>query len=404
MIPDKKSRAVRMEKIPKQFVLSSDRYIITETKAGGLLGPKHTCHHGNHVQEDHSNALHDLDFMMPARVREVLESEGLGHKVIDKTIGQSEKVHKSLHLHIAEQNRQGKRSKMSKKTKDTEDKSVKFVTRRDKRESRRKPWTEHTASAKQPKEDGTSKLRNVMQDEIYNVRSEIQKTKWLSEQHMERLNVGPSFNSPRVVLVSSKVPKYAILQKTFKDERILPIVYDYEAWTFSDLIAAVQQKLETYKRGCKAKSILIICQGGPGYMYLLRNCVVTPQKMEKKSYHGLVEFWQEIGSCISKLTPEEAAIHIMGCRLIENDQGRRLLPIIQKHILPNIAKVESPIEDTELGKGVIELYFRHGRYIIWRTNQTTNITDIDFEAEEQEIEEGPIRSWTSLAGNVSEED
>ncbi|KAK3598278.1 hypothetical protein CHS0354_022594 [Potamilus streckersoni] len=407
MIPEKKSRAARTEKIPKQFVLSSDRYIITEKKVSGIPGPKLDCYHNRHVQRHHSNALYDLDFMMPARVREVLESEGLENKVIDKTIGQSEEVYKYLHLHMAEQNRKGKRSKVSNKTKDFEDKSVKLANRREKRESRGKPWTEHPVSSQQLKKEETSKLCNDMQNEIDNVQSEIQRTKWLSEKHIERITVGPSFNSPRVVLVSSKVPKHTLLQKTFKDEHILPVYYDYEEWTFSDIIKAVQQKLETHKRGCKAKSILIFCQGGPGYMYLLRNCVVTPQKMEKKSYHGLVEFWQEIGSCISKLTPEEAAVHIMGCRLIDNDQGRKLLPVIQRHILPNIVKVESPSEDTELGKGVLELYFRYDRYIIWRSHQNTNITDIDFDAEEQkkeEREEGQIRSWTSLAGDVSEDD
>ena len=47
----------------------------------------------------------DQDFMMPSRVREVLESEGLQDTVINKAISHDEKKYRKLNLKMAEETR-----------------------------------------------------------------------------------------------------------------------------------------------------------------------------------------------------------------------------------------------------------------------------------------------------------
>ncbi|KAJ8303714.1 hypothetical protein KUTeg_018735 [Tegillarca granosa] len=167
---------------------------------------------------------------------------------------------------------------------------------------------------------------------------------------------------------------------------------DFDTWSFIDITDAIQKKLESIKSGCKAKSICLLCQGGPGYLYILRKYVITPQKLRKDSYKSVKEFWKALAGQISKLTPSESKIHILGCRMGETKQGTELA-----------FKSEKIFKHSNRGKSVVSLYFNSRRYNVWRSHFDDSDDEvIDFEAEEHAMDETESipRTWSSLANEV----
>ncbi|KAJ8300093.1 hypothetical protein KUTeg_021612 [Tegillarca granosa] len=136
--------------------------------------------------------------------------------------------------------------------------------RRQSRHLRTRPWQERPQSpindtdmTSQREEKESHKSTDVVT--LY--QTEIEKARWLSEQQLEKALVGTFFEPPRLVLVSSKIPKCQYIPKVLLEgENVLYIVYDFDTWSFIDITDAIQKKLESIKSGCKAKSICLLCQ------------------------------------------------------------------------------------------------------------------------------------------------
>ncbi|ESP00274.1 hypothetical protein LOTGIDRAFT_173300 [Lottia gigantea] len=216
---------------------------------------------------------------------------------------------------------------------------------------------------------------------------ESNKLQWLSEQQQEKLYVFPGYIPPRLILMSSKLHKIHGVENMIREDTkgIIPIEYDFAKWTFTDLIDAVHKALNDYHFGSRARSILFLCQGGPGYAYILRNFVATPQKLRRKDFKPLVHFFRKLGCYLSKLDHEDTAIHFLGFDMEDNKQGKDLIKTIKQSLLPNQAMVEAPNENTAEERAIAILYFNPKEYYAWKTGD--------------EIEETP-RSWSSLAGRI----
>ncbi|KAL4219097.1 hypothetical protein ACF0H5_021680 [Mactra antiquata] len=331
----------------------------------------------------------DVDFSMPKEIREVLEEEGLEKKVINRAIGQSERKHKmmkkmfkdgSTMRHPEDQlprlkvvlppiistQKQVPRSSVSSD-------SWLDLSRQKPRQLPRIPLWEN------PMVEPSSK--DVVHDSIDTSPREDQESldirEWTINKQVEEIySEGGKFTSPRIILISSKVPKCHLLTQIYKDE-VIPILYDFDSFTFTEILDAISKKLNAHRKYCKAKSIMVLCQGGPGYIYLLKHYAITPQKLHKPSYRCVVGFWRALACVISQLNPEEAAIHIFGFNLIENQQGKELLKILQSLMYPNLVKIEVINEETESGKSLLEKYFIYKRYQMWKSYQNSSESNVD---------------------------
>ncbi|MEQ2307104.1 hypothetical protein AMECASPLE_014770 [Ameca splendens] len=149
---------------------------------------------------------------------------------------------------------------------------------------------------------------------------------WEEEKEMERLACeGDDFVPPKIMLISSKVPKAEYIPTIIRrdDPSIIPILYDHEHATFDDILEEIDKKLTAYRRGSKFWRMLIFCQGGPGHLYLLKNKVATFAKVEKEE--DMSQFWRRLSRFMSKLNPEPNVIHIMGCYVLGNPNGEKLI-------------------------------------------------------------------------------
>ncbi|MGH0160930.1 UNVERIFIED_CONTAM: hypothetical protein FKN15_044113 [Acipenser sinensis] len=85
----------------------------------------------------------------------------------------------------------------------------------------------------------------------------------------------------------------------------------------------IEKKLNIYRKGCKIWKMLIFCQGGPGHLYLLKNKVATFAKVEKEE--DMILFWKRLSRLMSKINPEPDLIHIMGCYVLGNANGEKVI-------------------------------------------------------------------------------
>ncbi|KAH3796757.1 NMDA receptor synaptonuclear signaling and neuronal migration factor-like [Dreissena polymorpha] len=208
---------------------------------------------------------------------------------------------------------------------------------------------------------------------------ELDQKKFRAAQHVEQMHTGDNFRPPRVVLISSKIPKCHLLTKIYKDD-VIPVLYDFDSNSFTELLDAITRRLDEFKKNCKARSIMVLCQGGPGYIYLLRNYAVTPQKLHKPSYRPVVGFWRAMAGLISKLSPLESAIHIFGFNLVGNEQGKQLVLMLQSLMYPNLVRVEPVTEETDEGRDIVNQYLNYGRYKILSKDANTT-KEVDFQKE-----------------------
>ncbi|KAJ8413817.1 hypothetical protein AAFF_G00064150 [Aldrovandia affinis] len=152
---------------------------------------------------------------------------------------------------------------------------------------------------------------------------------WDEERELERLACeGEDFIPPKIMLISSKVPKAEYVPTIIRrdDPSIIPILYDHEHATFDDILEEIEKKLTAYRKGCKIWRMLIFCQGGPGHLYLLKNKVATFAKVEKEE--DMIHFWRKLSRFMSVLNPEPNVIHIMGCYVLGNTNGEKLRTLI----------------------------------------------------------------------------
>nr|XP_009293526.1 NMDA receptor synaptonuclear signaling and neuronal migration factor-like isoform X1 [Danio rerio] len=201
---------------------------------------------------------------------------------------------------------------------------------------------------------------------------------WEEEREMERLACeGDDFIPPKIMLISSKVPKAEYLPNIIKrdDPSIIPILYDHEHATFDDILEEIEKRLTAYRRGSKIWRMLIFCQGGPGHLYLLKNKVATFAKVEKEE--DMSQFWKRLSRFMSKLNPEPNLIHIMGCYVLGNPNGEKLFQKLKNLMRPYSVTFESPLELSAQGKEMIEMYFDFRLFRLWKTRQHSKLLDYE---------------------------
>ncbi|XP_052443426.1 NMDA receptor synaptonuclear signaling and neuronal migration factor-like [Carassius gibelio] len=201
---------------------------------------------------------------------------------------------------------------------------------------------------------------------------------WEEEKEMERLACeGDDFIPPKIILISSKVPKAEYVPNIIRrdDPSIIPILYDHEHATFDDILEEIEKRLTAYRRGSKIWRMLIFCQGGPGHLYLLKNKVATFAKVEKEEDMSL--FWKRLSRFMSKVNPEPNLIHIMGCYVLGNPNGEKLFQKLKNLMRPYSVKFESPLELSAQGKDMIEMYFDFRLFRLWKTRQHSKLLDYE---------------------------
>ncbi|XP_063792247.1 NMDA receptor synaptonuclear signaling and neuronal migration factor isoform X1 [Pseudophryne corroboree] len=207
---------------------------------------------------------------------------------------------------------------------------------------------------------------------------ECEELNWEAEREMEILSCeGEDFIPPKIMLISSKVPKAEYIPTIIRrdDPSIIPILYDHEHATFDDILEEIEKKLNVYWKGCKIWEMLIFCQGGPGYLYLLKNKVATFAKVEKEE--DLIQFWRRLSKLMSKINPESNMIHIMGCYVLGNPNGEKLFQNLKNLMSPYRLEFKSPLELSAQGKQLIETYFDFRLYRLWKTRQHSKLLDYD---------------------------
>ncbi|XP_072422518.1 NMDA receptor synaptonuclear signaling and neuronal migration factor-like [Chiloscyllium punctatum] len=201
---------------------------------------------------------------------------------------------------------------------------------------------------------------------------------WEAEKELELLSCdGEDFVPPKIMLISSKVPKAEYIPTIIRrnDPSVIPILYDHEHAVFDDILEEIEKKLNAYRKGCKIWKLLIFCQGGPGHLYLLKNKVATFAKVEKEE--DMILFWKRLSRLMSKINPEPNVIHIMGCYILGNPNGEKLFRSLATLMTPHRISFESPLELSAQGKRMIETYFDFRLYRLWKSRQHSKLLDYD---------------------------
>uniref|UniRef100_A0A8C9XQ64 NMDA receptor synaptonuclear signaling and neuronal migration factor b n=1 Tax=Sander lucioperca TaxID=283035 RepID=A0A8C9XQ64_SANLU len=191
---------------------------------------------------------------------------------------------------------------------------------------------------------------------------------WEEEREMERVACeGEGFIPPKIMLISSKVPKAEYVPNIIRrhDPSIIPILY----------VKEIEKKLIGYRKGCKIWNMLIFCQGGPGHLYLLKNKVATFAKVEKEE--DMIQFWRRLSRLMSKLNPNPNLIHIMGCYVLGSANGEKLIQTLKKLMRPSLVEFKSPLELSAEGKEMIETYFDFRLFRLWKSRQHSKLLDYD---------------------------
>ncbi|KAG7234983.1 hypothetical protein INR49_003465, partial [Caranx melampygus] len=207
---------------------------------------------------------------------------------------------------------------------------------------------------------------------------EDEDAEWEEERELERAACeGDDFIPPKIMLISSKVPKAEYVPNIIRrdDPSIIPILYDHERATFDDILDEIEKKLSAYRKGCKIWNMLIFCQGGPGHLYLLKNKVATFAKVEKEE--DMIQFWRRLSRLMSKLNPEPNLIHIMGCYVLGSANGEKLIQTLKRLMRPSSVEFKSPLELSAQGKEMIEMYFDFRLFRLWKSRQHSKLLDYD---------------------------
>ncbi|KAF3696213.1 NMDA receptor synaptonuclear signaling and neuronal migration factor [Channa argus] len=219
----------------------------------------------------------------------------------------------------------------------------------------------------------------VKPDSLHDSRDRLDEdAEWEDERDVERAACeGEDFIPPKIMLISSKVPKAEYVPNIIRrdDPSIIPILYDHEHATFDDILEEIEKKLTAYRKGCKIWNMLIFCQGGPGHLYLLKNKVATFAKVEKED--DMIQFWRRLSRLMSKLNPNPNLIHIMGCYVLGSANGEKLIQTLKKLMRPTSVEFKSPLELSAQGKEMIEMYFDFRLFRLWKSRQHSKLLDYD---------------------------
>ncbi|XP_013922129.1 PREDICTED: NMDA receptor synaptonuclear signaling and neuronal migration factor [Thamnophis sirtalis] len=227
-----------------------------------------------------------------------------------------------------------------------------FAERRERSFSR--SWSDPTPI--KPENLSDSRESHEFQDSCCAVDKDVD-LNWEAEKELEAAACsGEDFVPPKIMLISSKVPKAEYVPTIIRrdDPSIIPILYAEE----------IEKKLNIYRKGCKIWKMMIFCQGGPGYLYLLKNKVATFAKVEKEE--DMIYFWKRLGRLMSKLNPVPNVIHIIGCYVLGNHNGEKVASLLLD--FPSF-----PLA----GKEMIETYFDFRLYRVWKTRQHSKLFDYD---------------------------
>ncbi|XP_019641044.1 PREDICTED: uncharacterized protein LOC109482662 [Branchiostoma belcheri] len=268
----------------------------------------------------------------------------------------------------------GQSSPSPSKSSKISDSLVSLQHRKEKREHREQPWTEDTPEH----EDLEWKIGDKLQLNIDGYQDDIVSLRWKGEQLEEKAALAARGfpTPPRVVLISSTVPKAKFLPLTVKeDPSVLVVPYDHQNDSFEKILGDIQSKLTSYCPGCKAKSLLMYMQGGPAHLYLKKNKVTTVAKLKKGGHGDMVCFWKALGSLMSKMEPDTTVIHIMGCNVMGYPKyvGIDLFECLQELMKPSIVRFEAPLEMSIEGNAVIQSYFDTNKYKLWKSQRYSNL-------------------------------
>ncbi|XP_011679106.1 NMDA receptor synaptonuclear signaling and neuronal migration factor isoform X1 [Strongylocentrotus purpuratus] len=241
--------------------------------------------------------------------------------------------------------------------------------RKEHRRQRARAWRDTQGTDTKDKEF-KFEIGKKTKQEFGNFQDEITELKWYAEQQLEiTLCGGKEYVPPRILLISSKVPKAEVLEETKKEEGIIVIRYDFNNDTFDTLIDAIRVNLEAYKPGCMAQSLCLYAQGGPGYLYMLKKKVLTTAKLKKENEADQVRFWKELGKMMSRIHPEDTVIHIMGCNILGSESGLQLFDDLEDLMRPNFVRFESPLELSQEGAQMVSTYFSPAKYHLWKSSK-----------------------------------
>uniref|UniRef100_F6U3D0 NMDA receptor synaptonuclear signaling and neuronal migration factor n=1 Tax=Monodelphis domestica TaxID=13616 RepID=F6U3D0_MONDO len=249
-----------------------------------------------------------------------------------------------------------------------------FAERRERSFSR--SWSDPTPIKTDSFHD--SRDSHDLQNSCCTLDEDLEDLDWETEKDQEAAACDfEDFAPPKVMLISSKVPKAEYIPTIIRrdDPSIIPILYDHEHATFEDILEEIEKKLNIYHKGSKIWKMLIFCQGGPGHLYLLKNKVATFAKVEKEE--DMIHFWKRLSRLMSKVNPEPNVIHIMGCYILGNPNGEKLFQNLKTLMMPNRVTFESPLELSAQGKQMIETYFDFRLYRLWKTRQHSKLLDYD---------------------------
>ncbi|XP_071511220.1 NMDA receptor synaptonuclear signaling and neuronal migration factor-like [Diadema antillarum] len=252
----------------------------------------------------------------------------------------------------------------------TKEEQMKLLAeRKEQRRTRARAWRDK-AGLEADKKEFKIEIGTKTKQEFGVFQSEITELQWYAEQQLEVTECGgPDYQPPRILLISSNVPKADMLQATAHEKGVLVFNYDFNNDTFDTLLDAIRVNLQAYRQGCKARSLCIYASGGPGYLYILKKKVLTTAKLKKESEADQVRFWKEVGKMMSRINPEDTVIHIMGCNILGSESGLQMFDYLEDIMRPNIVRFESPLELTGEGAEMISSYFSPVKYRLWKSTK-----------------------------------
>ena len=131
---------------------------------------------------------------------------------------------------------------------------------------------------------------------------------------------GYGFVPPRIVFISSSVPDSLGLCDKMRNSSVIPIHYNYETADLNELYHEMISKLSAYRDGCCARSVLLYCRSGVDCCYFTRSHPLTLQRVKKNP--ELIKFLYDLGNCITKITPSDACLHVLGGNVTHTTQGQ----------------------------------------------------------------------------------
>ncbi|KAL9988497.1 hypothetical protein ACROYT_G002951 [Oculina patagonica] len=233
----------------------------------------------------------------------------------------------------------------------------------------RKPWRESTVAA--PVIDSDVKIGEKTKESFNMYQEDITDLKWKTEQQLEMTTMGDDYVPPRIVVIASNVPRSDVLEKIVRDD-VLEITYDFSTATLQDVLDKIAALLEKFQSKSKARSIALVCQGGPGYFNPVKGKMFTKAKLKQDK--EISSFWKNLGTYMTKLDPDQTKIHIIGNNVTGNKKGESLMKFLSKAMRPSKVKVESPLELGQAGREMLALYFEYDKYRLWKSRMHSKIS------------------------------